>query len=151
VALWKTDLASVSETAAKALATPNENGEFFPDMDIALQVEQMFLAQRANTQIAGIPATDYITAKDDLDLNLIQLIKQRDQPQPTPEEIAALEAAAAAQAEALAAAEAAAAEEARLEAEAAASAQAESEAQVAVQASSAQKLEDSGNDFGDDW
>jgi coatomer subunit beta' len=155
VALWKTDLASVSETAAKALATPKENGEFFPDMDIALQVEQMFLAQRSNVKATGIPATDYATAKDDLDLNLIQLIKQRDQPQPTPEEIAALEAAAVAQAEAQAAAqaaaEAAAAEQAMLEAEAAAAAQASAEAHAGAQVASSQKLEDSGADFGDDW
>jgi coatomer subunit beta' len=155
VALWKTDLASVSETAAKALATPSENADLFPDLSIALQVEQMFLSQREGTKATGIPATDYMTAKDDLDLNLIQLIKQRDQPQPSPEEIAAAEAAAAAQAEAVAAAAAAAEEQARLEAEAAAAAQAEAEAQAAAEAAAqaqpAQKMEDSGNDFGDDW
>ena len=152
VALWKTDLASVSETAAKSLATPAENGDLFPDMSIALQVEQMFLSQREGTRATGIPASDYMTAKDDLDLNLIQLIKQRDQPQPTPEELAAAEAA---KAEAEAAAAAAAAEEAaRLEAEAAAAAAAQAEAEAAAAAeaqAAATKMEDSGNDFGDDW
>lgn len=150
VALWKKDLASVSETAAKALATPSDNGDLFPDMSIALQVEQMFLSQREGTKATGIPASDYMTAKDDLDLNLIQLIKQRDQPQPTPEELAAAE-----EAEAQAqAASAAAEEQARLEAEAAAAvaaAEAEAEAKAAEEAQAAQKLEDSGNDFADDW
>jgi coatomer subunit beta' len=160
VTLWKKDLASVSETAAKALATPSENAEMFPDMEIALQVEQMFLSQREASKGTGIPATDYMTAKDDLDLNLIQLIKQRDQPQPSPEEIAAAEAAKQAEAEAAAAA-AAAEEQARQEAAAAAAAQAEAEAAAkaaqeeaaakAAQEEAAQKLQDSGNDFADDW
>jgi len=37
----------------------------------------MFLGQRDATSATGIPATDYLTAKDDLDLNLIELIKTR--------------------------------------------------------------------------
>ena len=49
VALWKTYLASVSETAAQALATPAQNPELFPDLDIGIQVEQMFLAQQDAT------------------------------------------------------------------------------------------------------
>lgn len=78
--LWKEDLATVSATASKALAIPKENADLFPDMEIALQVEQMFLAQRETTKITGIPAKDYMTAKDDLNLNLIELIKARTQP-----------------------------------------------------------------------
>ena len=80
VGMWKEDLASISETAAKALASPSENPDLFPDHDIALQVEQMFLAQRAATGGSGIPASDYMTAKDDLELNLIELLKQRAPP-----------------------------------------------------------------------
>jgi len=59
------------------LAVPSKNCEYFPDFDIALQVEKMFLGQRDATSATGIPATDYLTAKDDLDLNLIELIKTR--------------------------------------------------------------------------
>lgn len=40
VELWKKDLASTSESAANALANPSKNPDRFPDMDIALQVEQ---------------------------------------------------------------------------------------------------------------
>jgi len=80
VALWKADLSKVSESAAQALATPEEQKEMFPDYDIAVQVEKMFLSQRAATQSVGIPALDYLTAKDDLDLNLIDLIKAQSQP-----------------------------------------------------------------------
>jgi coatomer subunit beta' len=80
VALWRRDLSSISESAATALATPSENATLFPDMDVALQVEQMFLGQREATKATGIPASEYLSAKDDLDLNLIDLIKTRSQP-----------------------------------------------------------------------
>jgi len=80
VSLWKQDLAKVTESAANALASPSLNPDLFPDFQIALQVEEMFLAQRqATSQNGAIPAQDYITAKDDLNLNLIQLVKTRTQ------------------------------------------------------------------------
>jgi len=75
VDIWRGDLSKTSETAAKALADPSTNPDLFPDYDIALQVEQMFLAQRDAVASTGIPASDYLTAKDDLDLELIELIK----------------------------------------------------------------------------
>lgn len=160
VALWKKDLASVSETAAKALASPSENKEMFPDLDIALQVEQMFLSQRTQTKGTGIPASDYPTAKDDLNLDLIALIKQQNQPQPTPEEIAAAEEAKQAEVERQAAdtaAMAAAEEQAKAEAEAAAAEAAAAEAEAAAAAAEAEatpepeKMQDSMNEFADDW
>ena len=77
VSLWKEDLAKVSETAANALADPSSHPELFPDSDVALQVEAMFMAQREATQAAGISASDYPTAKDDLDLDLIALVKSQ--------------------------------------------------------------------------
>jgi len=80
VGLWKTDLAEVSESAAEALISPSDDKASFPDFDIAVQVEQMFLAQRAGSQATGIPSTDYLTAKDDLELDLIELIKSRAPP-----------------------------------------------------------------------
>ena len=77
VQLWKSDLAEISESAAEALISPSIDKESFPDFDVALQVEQMFISQRAQTREKGIPATDYLSAKDDLDLNLIDLVKSR--------------------------------------------------------------------------
>lgn len=77
LSLWKKDLSKVSEEAAKALADPIRNPEMFPDFNIALQVEKMFMAQRESTWNTGIPASDYLTAKDDLNLDLIALIKER--------------------------------------------------------------------------
>ena len=105
VELWKKDLSTVSESAANALACPSKNPDRFPDMEIALQVERlvasrrlhmiaaklgrtthtnpycslplysMFLQQRSASSGSGISALDYATAKDDLELNLIELIK----------------------------------------------------------------------------
>jgi len=75
VSLWKNDLTKVSETAANALADPASHPELFPDHDVALQVEQMFLGQRMATKATGISAYDYQTAVGDLDLDLIALVK----------------------------------------------------------------------------
>lgn len=96
VGLWKTDLSEVSESAAKALISPSDDKASFPDFDIALKVQEMFLAQRASTLATGIPATDYPTAKDDLELDLIELVKSRVPPAsepvaPTPAETAEME------------------------------------------------------------
>jgi coatomer subunit beta' len=163
VALWKEDLASVSETAAKALATPSENPDLFPDLDIGIQVEQMFLAQRDATKATGMPASEYLTAKDDLELNLIALIKARqgggggdEEKTPDPadepmeeaneydaEAAAAEETACLAAEEEAARIEAAAAEEAAVE-EAAAAETAAAEAAAALPAKD-------DTDFGDDW
>jgi coatomer subunit beta' len=77
VSLWKDDLSKVSETAANALADPASHPELFPDRNVALQVEKMFLAQRNATKATGISASDYPTAKDDLDLDLIALVKSQ--------------------------------------------------------------------------
>jgi coatomer subunit beta' len=166
VALWKQDLAKVSETAAQSLASPSANPEFFPDLDIGLQVEQMFLAQRDSVKTVGMPAIEYPTAKDDLDLNLIQLIKSRQsgdggetkEPDPAddaeepvpmdeaPDSAAEAEAAAAAQ---QAAEEEEAARRAVEEEEAAAGAAAV--AAEAPEEGEAAAAEPSGTDFGDDW
>jgi len=81
VSLWKADLSKISESAANALAAPSNHKNLFPDIDIALQVEQMFIAQRDASKESGIPSKDYPTAKDDLELNLIDLIKARTQSQ----------------------------------------------------------------------
>lgn len=77
VKLWKADLSNISESAADALISPSEDKSSFPDFDVALQVENLFLNQRAATAANGIPSSDYLTAKDDLELNLIDLIKSR--------------------------------------------------------------------------
>ena len=164
VALWKEDLASVSETAAKALAIPSENKEFFPDLEIALQVEQMFLSQRDASKATGISAGDYLTAKDDLELNLIELIKAKqgggDAAAPAADAGESKEAAepevdtAAEEAEAARLAaeqEAAAAAAAEAEAAAAAEAEAAAEPVAAEPAPAAEEEDKNGDDFGDDW
>lgn len=166
VSLWKADLAKVSETASKALADPDTNPELFPDRDVALQVEQMFLAQRESTKEKGIPAGDYLTAKDDLDLNLIELIKSRSQPKANPEsakpvsgdvEVDAGDDGAGASAEAAKKAEdeaaAAAAEAERIAAEEAAAAEAVAAAEAAKKAEqeASKAKEDSMDDFEDAW
>eukprot|EP01083_Nonionella_stella_P294134 1000132_1 len=79
VAMWKADLSKVSESAAAALISPSMDKESFPDFDVGLQVEQMFMDQRASNKEDGIPATDYLSAKDDLDLDLVDLVKSRSQ------------------------------------------------------------------------
>merc|ERR1719354_609516 len=79
VSLWKADLAKISESAAEALVKPSDQKEVFPDFDIALQVEKMFLTQRDATKASGIPSSEYLTAKEDLELNLIDLIKSQSQ------------------------------------------------------------------------
>lgn len=160
VSLWKKDLSTVSESAANSLACPSQNASLFPDMEIGLQVEKMFLAQRDATKATGIPASDYLTAKGDLDLNLIDLIKGTLKPQPPAaaeetkssdpdpgeddgEEAAAAEAAARAAAEE---AERAAEEAARLEEEERAATQA-----ALAAAEAAAKEEEPSDGFGDDW
>lgn len=159
VSLWKADLATVSESAAKSLACPKENIALFPDMDIGLQVEKMFLAQRDATKATGIPAADYMTAKDDLDLDLISLIKGQLNPAPpaaasseeskVPDPVDHEAAARAAEEARLAAEAAARAEEERLAAEAAA--RAAEEAAAAEAAAAAAREEEPSDGFGDDW
>jgi coatomer subunit beta' len=154
VSLWKADLATVSESAAKALAAPSENPALFPDMDIAMQVEKMFLAQRDTTKPTGIPAADYMTAKDDLDLNLISFVKAKMNPNYAAEEAKAAEEEAAAAAAAAEEAERAEAEAAAKEAEEAAQREEEEllEAEAArAAAESAAKEEEPSDGFGDDW
>ena len=71
--LWKKDLSKINEKAAEALADPEKYGNLFPDLEIALQVEKMFVANRDQF----VPATKYLEAKNELDLNLIELIKNQ--------------------------------------------------------------------------
>merc|ERR1712161_101965 len=71
------DLSKVSASAAESLADPTNNKELFPDFDIAVEVEKMFLDQRKESESIGLPSSSYLTAKDDLELNLIELIKSR--------------------------------------------------------------------------
>lgn len=162
VALWKEDLSSVSETAATALASPASNPELFPDLDIGLQVEHMFLAQRESTKGTGMAGTDYLTAKDDLELNLIDLIKAQsgggETKEPDPADAAAsLEeeeaAVAAGQAEAEAeqriAEEAAAMEVMKVAEENAAAEAAEAE-KLAAETATAEESE-AADDFKEDW
>lgn len=73
--LWKKDLSSINEKAAEALADPAKYANLFPDLDIALQVEKMFVSNRDKS----VPASKYMDAKGELDLNLIEMIKNSNQ------------------------------------------------------------------------
>eukprot|EP00624_Nannochloropsis_granulata_P000841 evm.model.NODE_13642_length_12762_cov_21.701221.2 len=59
VALWKKNLSKISPPAAEALADPSTHPALFPDLDVALQVEQLFLQNRSTPLAAGA----YPTAK----------------------------------------------------------------------------------------
>lgn len=163
VSLWKKDLSKVSETAANSLADPASNPELFPDSDVALQVEKMFLAQREATKATGISASDYPTAKDDLNLDLIALVKSQSGGAAAPpppaavatdnplddavEEVEAARLAQEAEEQRLAEEAAAAEEAARIAAEEEAAAEA---ARIAAE-EEAKAAEDNMNDFGEDW
>ena len=170
VSLWKDDLSKVSETAANALADPASHPELFPDRNVALQVEKMFLAQRNATKATGISSSDYPTAKDDLDLDLIALVKGGSAAAPPPpsrpaapvgdedeDDGGASAAAEAAARQAEAAALAQALENDRLAKEAeqrrlAEQAAAEEAARLAAEAeAAAAKAIEESDDFGDDW
>lgn len=69
--LWREDLKQVNEKAAEALADPAKYANLFPDLDWALKVEDMFMSQRSTF----VPASSYPSAKNELELNLIDLIK----------------------------------------------------------------------------
>jgi coatomer subunit beta' len=71
--LWKADLKQTNEKAAESLADPAKYPNLFPDFEIALQVEQMFFNARENF----VPSHLYSSAKNDLDLNLIELVKNQ--------------------------------------------------------------------------
>jgi coatomer subunit beta' len=73
VTLWREDLRKVSERAAASLADPTEYPNLFPDLNWALKVEEVFKRNRGKV----VPATEYPTAKDDLDLDLVALIKEK--------------------------------------------------------------------------
>lgn len=73
LALWKQELKGTNEKAAEAMADPTSYPNLFPDWEIALQVEQMFLQARERP----VPAELYPQAKADLDLDLIGLVKAR--------------------------------------------------------------------------
>jgi coatomer subunit beta' len=156
VALWKQDLATISETAAKSLASPADHPELFPDIDIAFQVENMFLQNREATKATGIPASEYTAVKGELDLNLIGLIKQQMNPQAavtvstTTVEDSKEDDVAVAMAAAEEAARLQLEEEFIRQAEEAAHAQAIAEAEAAAAAVAATK-EDPSDGFGDDW
>lgn len=71
VKIWREDLKTVSERAAAALADPEEYPNLFPDLEWGLKVEQIF---KENCDKA-VPAANYQSAMQDLDLDLIALVK----------------------------------------------------------------------------
>jgi coatomer subunit beta' len=70
--MWKTDLKQINEKAAEALADPVKYPNLFPDLEWALQVEQMFLKNRTVT----VPSHMYPTARAELELDLVAIVKE---------------------------------------------------------------------------
>merc|ERR1712066_443262 len=54
-----------------------DNSDLFPDFSVALKAEEMFMTERDMTKEHGIPSSDYQSAKNDLNLNLIDIIKSQ--------------------------------------------------------------------------
>lgn len=71
--MWKTDLKSVNEKAADALADPEKYPNLFPDLDWAVKVEEIYKSARFN----HVAAASYPTAKNDLELDLIEMVKSQ--------------------------------------------------------------------------
>mmetsp|Transcript_5141 Transcript_5141/g.4631 ORF Transcript_5141/g.4631 Transcript_5141/m.4631 type:complete len:986 (-) Transcript_5141:43-3000(-) len=69
--VWKADLKQINEKAAEALADPIKYPNLFPDLDWAIKVESIFKSARDTY----VPANSYPTAKSDLELNLIEIVK----------------------------------------------------------------------------
>jgi coatomer subunit beta' len=73
--LWQADLVKRgAKRAAEALANPDSNPDSFPDFNVAIMAENIFKAQRESGARA-VPAQAYPTAKADLDLYLIAIVK----------------------------------------------------------------------------
>lgn len=73
VVKWKEDLSKVSERAAQALADPKDYPNLFNDLDVALAVEEFWMANRDQ----HIPASNYPDAKEQMDLPLIDIFKAK--------------------------------------------------------------------------
>jgi len=87
VGLWKEEVQKTSEKNAEALADPSEFPNLFDDLDIALQVEQVFLKQRE----VELDARNWPKSKEDISMNLIDFMKDKlaGAPPPPPVEEAA--------------------------------------------------------------
>lgn len=77
--LWKSDLKTVNEKAAEALADPAKYPNLFPDLEIALQVEAHYRARKD----VSLSASMFPSAKGDMELNLIEMFKAQPPPAPT--------------------------------------------------------------------
>jgi coatomer subunit beta' len=71
--MWKTDLKQINEKAAEALADPQKYPNLFPDLEWALKVEDMYNQRRG----IHVPAISYPTAKGELELNLLEMVKNQ--------------------------------------------------------------------------
>jgi hypothetical protein len=72
--LWKVELKQINEKAADALADPIKYPNLFPDLNYGLLVEEMFKQNRGLL----VPASAYLTAKAELELDLISIVKSRE-------------------------------------------------------------------------
>jgi coatomer subunit beta' len=71
--LWKTDLKSVNEKAAEALADPARYPNLFPDLEYALKAEELVKASSGR----HAAASSYPSSRGEMEVNLIELIKEQ--------------------------------------------------------------------------
>lgn len=72
VKLWKDDVSQVNKAVADALADPATHPDLFPDFDLTCQAEAIFKARRES---APVKASDYMQAKDMLDIDVLEELK----------------------------------------------------------------------------
>ena len=80
VSFWKANITKISESVAQALASPANQSFLFPDFEIAIQVENMFLTKQEETTPSSLVLIEYANAKEDLEPNLVKLIKSQSAP-----------------------------------------------------------------------
>ncbi len=68
---WRDEIKTVSEKVAESLADPADYPDLFPDFDLALRVEAHWRQSSKNSR----PASDWSAAFDELNLDLIQQMK----------------------------------------------------------------------------
>jgi len=75
VKLWRADLQQINERAAESLADPLEYANLFPDLALALKAEEIFKKNQK-----PVKSTSYSEAKEEIDRDLIEEIRQLDAP-----------------------------------------------------------------------
>ena len=76
VAIWKRELAKISEVAAASIADPTEHPEGFPDLEAAIEAENLIRAAAHLRE--NVPASNYPAVMAEMEaepINMVELIK----------------------------------------------------------------------------